>query len=228
MQKEILVIIPSRSAGTGREINVQRFIQHWMLFTEGHSDICICLDSDDEHYYSRYEGVKYTINENERLVPKLNRAAAKFKDQYKAIAFFGDDHIIKSKWEIEFLDYFEKNNGVGIAYGNDLLQYERIPTAVCLTTNIITELGYMIPTDLLHMYADNFWLDLGKHADCIKYFPNIIFEHLHPDNGKSNRDSQYVYAAATVRHDAAAYDKYINSKNFIIDINKIKRLQNKE
>jgi hypothetical protein len=226
MKKEILVIVPSRSAVTGRERNVERFIQHWMLFTEGLSDICISLDEDDEHQYERYQGVIYTVNPNERLVPKLNRAAERFADEYKYIAFFGDDHVIKSSWEFEMITYFEKH-GVGIAYGNDLLQGERLPTAVCMTSNIIKTLGYMIPTSLLHMYADNFWVDLGKAAECIQYFPDIIWEHLHPDNGKAVRDAQYAYAANVVNHDQIAYQSYINSGLFSLDIAKINMLKTK-
>ena len=226
MKNKILVIVPSRSAGSGRERNVERFIQHWMLFTEGLSDICVSLDEDDEHYYDRYQGVIYTVNPNERLVPKLNRAAKRFADEYKYIAFFGDDHVIKSSWEFEMITYFEKH-GVGIAYGNDLLQGERLPTAVCMTSNIIKTLGYMIPTSLLHMYADNFWVDLGKTAECIQYFPDIIWEHLHPDNGKAVRDAQYAYAANVVNHDQIAYQSYINSGVFSLDIAKINMLKTK-
>jgi hypothetical protein len=228
MKKEILVIVPSRSNGTGREKNVERFIQHWMLFTEGHSDICISLDDDDEHHYERYKGVIYTVNPNERLVPKLNTASAKFINDYKCIAFFGDDHVIKSNWETEIIDYFKQNNDVGIAYGNDLLQGERLPTAVCMTSNIIQTLGYMVPTTLLHMYADNFWIDLGKATNNIKYFKDIIWEHLHPDNGKAFRDKQYSYAADVVHLDNNAYHNYITNGSFQLDIEKINNLKIKQ
>jgi hypothetical protein len=226
MKNEILVIVPSRSAGVGRERNVERFIQHWMYFSEGKSDLCISLDDDDEHNYERYQGVIYTVNPNERFVPKLNRAALHFKNDYKCIAFFGDDHVIQTHWETKMLEYFEQNK-LGITYGNDLLQGERLPTAVCITSNIIDSLGYMVPPSLLHMYADNFWIDLGKATNCIKYFEDIIWEHKHPDNGKAVRDTQYNYAAAVVNHDAAAYQQYLNSNSFNDDINTIQSLKTK-
>lgn len=227
MKKEILVIVPSRSNGTGREKNVERFIQHWMYFTEGFSDICISLDDDDHHNYERYQNVIYTVNPNERLVPKLNTASRRFIDDYKYIAFFGDDHVIKSSWESEMISYFNQQNGIGIAYGNDLLQGERLPTAVCISSNIIKELGYMIPPSLLHMYADNFWVDLGKATNCIKYFPNIVWEHMHPDNGKAQRDTQYDYAATVVQLDQQAYHSYIHNGLFQSDIQKINNLKRK-
>ena len=225
MKKEILVIVPSRSNGTGREKNVERFIQHWMYFSEGHSDLCISLDSDDEHNYTRYQDVIYIVNPNERLVPKLNTASSKFIDDYKYIAFFGDDHVIQTKWETTILQYFNENNNIGIVYGNDLLQGERLPTAVCMSSNIIKKLGYMVPPVLLHMYADNFWKDLGTATNCIKYFNDIIWEHMHPDNGKAVRDSQYSYAANVVHQDQYEYQKYINNGLFQLDIDKINNLK---
>jgi len=227
MIKDILVVVPSRSNGNKREDNVDRFIAAWQEHTEGYSDLCVSIDEDDEHLYPRRDGVIYTVDPNVRFVPKMNRAALRFKDQYRAIAFFGDDHLIKNKWEKEFLDYFDENSGIGIAYGNDLLQFEKLPTAVCITSNIIETLGYMIPTQLQHMYADNFWIDLGKATNSIKYFPNIIFEHLHPDIGKAARDPQYGHAAAVAPQDQFEYGKYLQQGQFYSDIIKINNLKNK-
>jgi hypothetical protein len=227
MIKDILIVVPSRSKDNKREDNVDRFIAAWKEYTEGHSDLCVSLDDDDEHYYPRREGVIYTVDPNVRFVPKMNRAALRFKDDYKCIAFFGDDHLIKGKWEKEFLEYFDKNNGVGITYGNDLLQFDKLPTAVCMTSNMITTLGYMIPTQLQHMYADNFWIDLGRATNSIRYFPHIIFEHLHPDIGKAVRDPQYGHAAAVAGQDQYEYQQYLQGEQFRSDINKINNLKNK-
>jgi hypothetical protein len=225
MNKEILIIVPSRSNGNKRENNVDRFIENWLQYTEGYSDLLVSLDEDDEHYYPRRDGVMYTVEPNVRLVPKLNRESFKYKDQYKAIAFFGDDHLIKSPWESKFLEFFSQNNGVGIAYGNDLLQFDKLPTAVCLTSNIINTLGYMVYPKLYHMYADNFWKDLGTATNTLKYFPEVIFEHLHPDIGKASRDNQYNYAAQVVGSDQSVYHNYLYSSEFQDDVNKINHLK---
>jgi hypothetical protein len=97
--KDILILLPSRSNGSKREENVERFIESWKAHTEGLSDLCILLDDDDEFRYKRHSDVLYSINPNVRFVPKLNKAALKFKDQYKYIANFSDDFVIKNKWE---------------------------------------------------------------------------------------------------------------------------------
>ncbi len=220
MKDKILIILPSRSNGTGRENNVERFIQSWRQHTENISDLCILLDDDDEFRYQRHDDVMYYIDSNVRFVPKVNRAALLYKDQYKYIANFSDDFVIKNTWESAFIEFFTNNNGVGIAYGNDLLQSEKLPTAVCMTSNIISKLGYMIPTSLQHMYADNFWRDLGLTTKTLKYFPDIIFEHIHPDAAKATRDAQYQYAAQVAQDDNHAYHNYIHT-DFSNDVEKI-------
>ena len=223
--KDILIIVPSRSNGCNRETNVDRFIATWKEHTEGHSDLCISLDDDDEHRYLRHEGVIYTVDANVRFVPKVNRAALRFKDQYKYIANLSDDFVVRTRWEKDFIKYFEQNGGVGITYGNDLLQGERLPTAVCMTSNIIDVLGYMIPPQLEHMYADNFWKDIGEATQTIKYFPDIILEHTHPDAGKAVRDTQYVYAAAVASTDQIKYQQYLQSEQYLEDISKINNIK---
>lgn len=224
MKKEILIIVPSRSGDSVRYPNVDRFIENWQSQSEGHSDLCIALDDDDDHKYPRRDGIIYEVNPRIRMIPTLNQIAIQYKDQYKYIAFFGDDHVIQSNWESKFISYFEENNGIGIAYGNDLLQGAKLPTAVCLTSNIVNKLGYMVPTNLIHMYADNFWLDLGQELNIIKYFDEVVFEHIHPDNGKAVRDSQYADAASVAPYDQQQYQIYVNSLQRTVDINKIKEL----
>lgn len=223
--KDILIILPSRSNGNNREENVERFIISWREHTEGFSDLCILLDEDDEFRYKKHKDIIYFIKPNMRFVPKINLAALNFKDKYKYIANFSDDFLIKNKWEKEFINYFINNNNIGIVYGNDLHQKENLPTSVCLTSNIINELGYLAPPCLEHMYADNFWKDLGLKTNILKYYDNIIFEHLHPDAGKSYRDGQYNYAAQVANSDYYKYNNYLNTE-FYLDVQKIKNLKN--
>ena len=83
----------------------------------------------------------------------------------------------------------------------------------------------MVPNTLLHMYADNFWIDLGKATNSIAYFNDIIWEHLHPDNGKAHRDTQYQYAASVVNHDLMEYQNYLNNGQFNHDISSINSLK---
>jgi hypothetical protein len=221
--KKILIIVPSRSVGNGRELNVKRFIDNWKTHTEGLSDLCIALDDDDEHFYPKESGVIYEINPRLRMIPTLNLVASKFCNQYEMIAFFGDDHIIKSKWESKFLNQNNFLDGWAICYGNDLLQGAKLPTAVCLSSNYIKTLGFMCPNFLIHLFADNFWLDLGNSLETLFYYNDIIFEHIHPEAGKTNSDPNYIESNSHFSVDQKRYEEYISSGSFNADIEKIKK-----
>jgi len=225
MKNKILIILPSRCGDSDRTSNVERFIENWKENTEGYSDLCLAIDEDEKDKYKEYDNVILDISKRERLAPKLNYIALKYCDKYKYIAFFGDDHIIKTKWESEFLNFFIKNN-TAILYGNDLLQRSNLPTAVCLSSNIITTIGYIVPIGLKHMFIDNFWYDLGNSLKILKYFNNVIFEHLHPANNKSKQDSQYEIANQVFNEDYLVYDKYLKTQ-FPLDVKKLKNVLTK-
>jgi len=73
------------------------------------------------------------------------------------------------------------------------------------------------------MYADNFWKDLGEALSIIKYYPDIIIEHLHFSNGKAKVDNQYREVAALMGSDGAAYKQYL-AKDFAADVEKVRAL----
>jgi hypothetical protein len=95
-----------------------------------------------------------------------------------------------------------------------LLQGEKLPTAVCLDNRIVTSLGYFAPPMLTHLFADNFWIDLGKELGTLRYFPNIIFEHLHPHISKSEMDSMYEESNAFFSADQKLYEEYCSNGQF--------------
>jgi hypothetical protein len=226
MKNKILIIVPSRSAGNGRERNVDRFIQGWKNNTEGLSDLIIALDDDDDHFYPRHEGVLYDINPRIRMIPTLNLVANKYKNDYEMIAFLGDDHFIRTNWESKFLKKHNETNGYAVCYGNDLFKGQYLPTAICLSSNIIESLGYMVPENLIHMYADNFWMDLGNSLQTLFYFDNVIFEHIHPDIGKTDRDNMYLESVEWMDPDRIEYEKYKYSGRFNLDIDKLNQKRN--
>ena len=226
-KKKILVIVPSRSQGNEREKNVDRFIDAWKEHSEGLSDIVIALDPDDEHYYTRRKEAIYFVNKTrERMIPTLNKCANAFANEYEMISFFGDDHLIKTKWESEMYKANQVANGFGIFYGDDLLQGARLATAVCLDAKIVRLLGYIAPPMLTHLYADNFWMDLGRALDTLKYFPEIVFEHIHPHIGKSEEDSMYIESNSFFEADQKKYEQYVSSGEFNKAIECIKQNKN--
>ena len=218
MAKDVLVIVPSR----GRPDNLKDF---YKSFEENSviSDLCIALDDDDVEY-PRIPGVIYEVNPRLRMNGTLNLVATKYADQYKYIAFLGDDHRPRTHgWDQLLVDSI-KDLKSGIAYGNDLLRGQLLPTAVLMDAAIIRTLGYMAPPALVHMYLDNFWRDMGNEIGTLRYSPDVIVEHMHYTNNKSAADYTYLEAndKARLKLDSEAYNEYVRNGNFALDANKLR------
>lgn len=221
-RKKIAVIMPTRSASGIRNSGAAAAAASWFATTSGLSDFYYGMDDDDLANYEVPSYAKQLVNPRVRLVPKLNLMAAQLQDQYDYLLFIGDDHrFLTPGWEEVFVRDGDALKGVAILYGNDLLQRQSLPTAVFIGTAITKALGYMAPPCIQHMYADNFWKDLGEALSIIKYYPEIIIEHLHFSNGKAQVDAQYREVAALMGSDGAAYRQYL-AKDFAGDIEKVR------
>jgi len=219
IMKKILVIVPTRS----RNHKTKEFVEEFFKNSEI-SDLLFGLDDDDQHTYDRIQNVKYEVNPRLRLNGTLNLLAKKYCEHYECISFMGDDHRTRTKgWDSIIYEKI-KDIPFGIAYGNDLLAEERLPTAVIMKSEIIKRLGFMSPHSLTHLYLDNFWLDLGKRLNSIHYFPKVIIEHMHYGRkGKSPKDDIYIEVNSPEMHkkDKLAYKIYLQ-ENFENDLKKFK------
>lgn len=218
MAKDILVIVPSRGRPEATLDFYKSFIE-----TATNSDLCFGLDDDDVEY-PRIPGVIYEVNPRLRMNGTLNLIANKYANQYKYIAFLGDDHRPRTQgWDQLLVDSI-KDLKNGIAYGNDLLAGENLPTAVLVDAAIVTTLGYMAPPALVHLYMDNFWRDMGNELGTLRYLPEVILEHMHFSNGKSAADFTYFEANARemFEKDAQSYQEYVRNGNFALDAEKLR------
>lgn len=144
-----------------------------------------------------------------------------------AVGFLGDDHMPRTVgWDAAYLDAL-REMGTGVVYGNDLLQGERLPTQVAMTTNIVQSLGWMTPPGLAHLFLDNWWLDLGRAAGCIRYLPDVIVEHRHPVAGKAAWDDGYarVNDGSMYQRDGQAYADFVSSGGFATAVEKVRALR---
>jgi hypothetical protein len=217
MKDRVLVIVPTRS----RPESTQLFFDLFQA-NSTKSDLAFCLDDDDESVYPRIPGVIYEVNPRLRLCGTINLIAKKYAEDYKYVAFMADDHRIRTPgWDAVMTSQSQKQ--ASICYGDDLLQGARLPTAVLMTSNIVRALGFMAPPQCVHLYLDNFWLDLGNALGILSYFPEVIIEHMHYSNGKSEMDAIYADANSSERFssDCAAYHEYLNSQ-FASDIEKVR------
>lgn len=216
--KPMLLIVPSR----GRQEKILKFKEYFDQNSTV-ADLCLGLDDDEHESYPKFDNVIYDINPNMKLGPKLNTISAKYCKDYRYIAFMGDDHWIKTDaWDQKLIAAISDIK-YGMAYGNDLLQGQLLPTSIVMDSRIIKKLGYMCPPDQQHLYLDDFWLHLGTVLGTLEYCPDVIIEHMHFTAGKSEIDDIYSSSNAPdmYHNDFASYQNYINTR-FLEDIEKLK------
>jgi hypothetical protein len=214
--KELLLIVPTR----GRPEKAKNF---YNFFKKNSviSDICFGLDDDDYMHYEIEKEAISSINKNMKVCPKLNKLASKFVDEYKYIGFSGDDVQINTYgWDQILLEPLKDQ--IGISYGNDYYQGENLPNTFIVNSEVIKELGWMVPPMLDHFYMDNFYKDLGSELGILHYFPDVNLEHHHYINGKADFDETYKISAGKVE-DKDIYYKY-KEYFFEKDLNKIRNI----
>jgi hypothetical protein len=57
-------------------------------------------------------------------------------------------------------------------------------------------------------------------GDRLYYFNDVIFEHVHPDIGKTQRDNMYLESVEWMDPDRIKYEEYKSSGNFNKDVEK--------
>ncbi|NML55376.1 hypothetical protein HHL19_16530 [Streptomyces sp. R302] len=221
---DLLVIVPTRS----RPDSVPQLLTAWRE-TGATADLLFAIDEDDPRRddYLAHKGAQFTVGPRLRLVGTLNDVAVGQAPRYRYLAFMGDDHRPRPAdrpWDARIRECL--SGGPGIVYGNDLLQGENMPTAVAMTSDIVTALGYMAPPSMIHLCVDLVWKDWGTGMGRITYLPDMIIEHLHPANGKAELDPGYeeCNSTAMVDHDNAAYHAYRDGGGLNTDLTRLRAL----
>lgn len=214
---DLTVIIPTRSRpGTVADL-LRSFADTCRADTSIAFAIDGCPQADEyraqlNQHQHIFPAATMAAGPRRRLVGTLNHASAVLAafNPGAVLAYLGDDHRPRTVgWDMLFLDTLNEL-GTGLVYGDDGHHGEGLPTAVAMTPDIITTLGFMVPPALTHMYCDNFWLDLGHHADCITYLPEVKITHYHPGTTGAAWDDSYAESnsSASYAHDRAAYEAY--------------------
>lgn len=200
MVADLVVVVPTRS----RPESLHRVVRAWSdtgAFDDG-AEIQFLVDADDPRL-SEYESEFGSLRTGQvsldimptwlPLVPKLNSRVVPMAGLgHFAIGFAGDDHLPRTPgWVAEYVSEL-RSLRAGIVYPDDGYQRERLPTSWAMTTDVIRELGRMVPANVDHLYCDNAVMDLGRAADCITYLPHVLVEHMHPAAGKADVDRQYL------------------------------------
>lgn len=219
MLERVALILPTR----GRPKKVEESIDGWRGYSTM-TDLWVFLDDDDPEVeaYERHPDVNYVVWPRRRMCPTVNHAAVMLATQYRYLGFMGDDHVPRTPdWDAKLA---EACGEWGIAYGDDKLQGENLATHCVQTSNIVSTVGYMALPGTVHLYMDNFWMVLGSECGFLHYLPDVVVEHMHFVNGKSEQDDRYaeVNASSVYSHDGAVFNRWLTNGTAADDIAKIK------
>lgn len=228
---DLVVIVPSR--GRPGEIAALA-MAFWDTCTAG-TQLVVVIDADDpsrRSYHDALRGmpnVPYILEQppGNTMVTALNLGALMAAERGFAVGFMGDDHRPRTfGWDRAYLDAL-RDLGTGIVYGDDGLQGENLPTQVAMTSDIVRALGWMALPGLRHLYVDNVWKALGAAADCLRYLPDVLVEHMHPFAGKAELDDSYarVNSAEIAGHDLDVYERWLGSGAAVDDVSKVLELR---
>lgn len=226
------MLVPTR----GRPMNARRLIHACAdTLTTHTTHITFLIDEDDpekdEYFrvftsreFDQYVWFGFIEGPRRGLVGSLNENVLTMTKTYDAVGFMGDDHLPRTGgWDTRFIGELEYMK-MGVVYGNDLLQRAALPTAVAMTSNIPQTLGFMVPPTIRHLYADNFWLEIGRGLTGvgIKYLEDVVIEHMHPIAEKAEWDEGYkrVNDGGLSLSDHKAFVAYMNV-NYASDISKL-------
>lgn len=212
--RPLLVIIPSR----GRPCNIDELLTAWEQTSDDRASLLIALDYDDETFPEYELAIKehnvpamLTRAERNGFAPRLNYEANLWAPIYPMLASWGDDHRPRTEhWDTKLIDALTELK-TGVAYSNDLVHGEAIPTAWAQTSDIVRALGWMVPPGLKHLYVDNAAKNIGQGLQSIRYLDAVHIEHVHPITGKAEWDDLYREGnSAEVEHeDFITYGRWL-------------------
>lgn len=221
------LIVPSRS----RPQNIRR-LHEALIKTESKVDLYVGLDADDPNLdeykilEAELDNVTLDISpERQRFGPTLNRIALELADKYLYLIWLGDDHLPRTKhWDEQYRRELEKIR-VGMVYGDDLIQGINIPTQMGFTSNLVKALGYAVPEGFIHLFIDNYFLELCKAIDKVVYRPDVVVQHIHYSVGGAEEDLTYKEANSSEHwsNDRIRFQKYL-SEELEADAKKLRKL----
>lgn len=218
----ILVLVPTYKRGKKQMQELaDTFTETKKLLT---TELLFITEPDDIVSHEEIKGATTLIlpvHSAGGMQDAVNKAIAYYPiDRHDILGVLGDDNRFRSvAWDIEFMGALESG---GIAWGDDGVQGERLPTAWFMTLNIVKALGWVANPALNHFYLDNSVLELGRAANCLHYLPDIKIEHLHFSFGKSALDETYVHTMAVGSGDNSRFYGWLSSPQFNIEVEKVK------
>jgi uncharacterized protein (DUF2249 family) len=199
----ILALCPSR----GRpKAAAETLVSFNATKRDRNSRIVFIVDSDDptlSEYPARFTHV---VRPTGSMGGALRSAQKELIGDATSVGMIGDDNRFRTPgWDVILDGYLTEH--IGMAYGDDGLQHERLPTSWWVSRKLV-DVFPLAPPMLDHLYMDNWWKSLAEGAGCLKYFPDVDIEHLHPLAGKASMDATYKRSEKWVSHDREAFRRW--------------------
>lgn len=225
MQDKIAIVLPVRDGGLGRHARLSRCLKSYYEMTEGLSDIHLLHDDDECDTYhpiaKQYpQVINYCIPAGITLMQKINVHALDIASKYKYVGFIGDDIVFKTPFEKTFIDYLSSVK-YGMTFGNDLVWKGGLATHPFITSNAITAVGFFGCPVVQHNFFDNYWHQVFSNLGNVKYFREVVMEHIHPIVRKEVVDAIAANISSKQDQDSINYKRYISTK-IDTDIEKIR------
>lgn len=204
MANKLLAISPTRQ----RPQQCKRMYESFKE-TSVQSDIIFCADLDDPTLKEYEDCLKdsFTLIHiwERRTTTELYNQVFKDYPDYEFYCETADDYVFRTPGWDEKLCQKGK-----ICYGNDLLAGASMPTCPVIDGDIVRALGWLQMPTLQHLYPDNVWKTIGMRLGILQYFPEVIIEHFHWMNHKSEVDDVYKKSnsAEMYKKDAEAFEQW--------------------
>jgi hypothetical protein len=222
--RDLLVITPTR----GRPAEATRLRDAIRATATADTQIVLGVDEDQmDLYHGISAGDCWMITAPRMNCAKWSNRLAQFglAGEFTYLASVSDDQVPETPgWDSLLIAAIEDMGGTGIAYGNDGLMGQNLPTSWVMSADIVQALGWMYCPPMTRLFCDNVIKDLGEQAGCLAYLPDVVIRHLHWTSGLSPKDQTAIDGEGAWAHDEKAYHEW-QAGRMAGDVAKIKNLR---
>lgn len=213
------ILLPSR----GRLASLDRLLRTMVATTHnpGAVEVVLYIDEDDEVT----QGISCPELELVKLIKPRETMGKMTNITYEAsrgrlVMLMNDDVIFRtSDWDIRVRESFRLfNDEIALVYGNDLYQRGGVGTFPILTRTACEIMGGICPSEYKCSHIDTHLYDIFRklallgYQRCL-YLPQVIFEHMHYEAGKSAMDE--IYKAKNPPVDGLTYISWDDERTWL-------------
>jgi len=214
-------VLPTRS----RPDRCARFIEAWKK-TNASSSVYVRLDQCDPEiaaltalsWPSEFEVV---VGNRDSITQSSNEIFVKYPSE-PWYGFLADDFVPQTmNWDQILI---KQAGSKDISYPNDLAnRKKRLPTLPCVGGDLTRAVGWFSFPFTKHYYIDTAWQFIGERLGRIYRMEDVVVEHMHPANNKSEMDIIYREAKAKMAGDREAFENWTTTQGDQLII-KLKKL----